>query len=155
MNGTPDWLPPLVLLSDYGGDWGAYLEAVYACFRQDFVESRTVFQGRRLALKRHPLAQGKEATFWHLTSEGSDESSRTPDFRRCERIRWLKPIIENAGDPKLKHWVSVKRNEDRHHIWFEDEDYLVVLADRRGYLLLWTAFLVTRDHTRTKLRKEY
>lgn len=35
------------------------------------------------------------------------------------------------------------------------KDCVVVLADRRGFLLPWTAFLVTRDHTRTKLRKEY
>jgi hypothetical protein len=51
--------------------------------------------------------------------------------------------------------VSVKRNEDRIHIWLDDEDYVVVLADRNGFLLPWTAFLVTRDHTRRKLRKEY
>ena len=55
----------------------------------------------------------------------------------------------------MKYWVSVKRNEDRIHIWLEDEDYVVVLADRRGFLLPWTAFLVTRQHTKQKLRKEY
>ena len=155
MTESPDWLPPLVLFSDYNGNWERYLEAIYACFKHDFIDSSPVFQGRRLGLKRHPMTHGKEATFWHMTSEGTDEDDRTPDFRRCERIRWPKPVIENNQDPKVKCWVSIKRNEDRIHIWLEDEDYVVVLADRRGFLLPWTAFLITREHTRNKLRKEY
>ena len=101
------------------------------------------------------MTYGKEATFWHMTSEGIDEESRIPDIRRCERIRWPKPVVEHADHPKMKYWVSVKRNENRIHIWLEDEDYVVVLADRRGFLLPWTAFLITREHTRSKLRKEY
>lgn len=56
-------------------------------FYLDFLDSKPVFQGRRLGLKRHPLSQGKEATFWHMISEGTTEEKRTPDFRRCERIR--------------------------------------------------------------------
>lgn len=155
MNNSPDWLPPLVLFSDYKGNWDRYLEAIYACFKQDFIDSTPVFQGRRLGLKRLPMTNGKEATFWHMTSEGTNEEQRTPDFRRCERIRWPKPVIESSKDPKVKCWVAVKRNEDRIHIWLEDEDYVVVLADRRGFLLPWTAFLITREHTRKKLRKEY
>ncbi len=154
MNKDVQWLPPLVLLRDHGGEWERYLEAVYAWFKQDFINSKPVFQGRRLGLKRHPLTDGKEATFWHMTSEGQDEENRLPDLRRCERIRWPKQVIENAGDPKIKWWVSVKRHEDRIHIWLEEEDYVVVLADRRGFLLPWTAFVITREHTRIKMRKE-
>ncbi|HLE63375.1 MAG TPA: hypothetical protein VI750_09555, partial [Pyrinomonadaceae bacterium] len=70
MTNQPDWLPALVLLQDYGGDWDRYLEAIYAYFKRDFVDSRPAFRGTRLALKRHPVSQGKEATFWHMTSEG-------------------------------------------------------------------------------------
>lgn len=155
MSLPPDWLPPLVLFSDHGGDWGRYLDALYAWFKQDFIDSKPVFQGRRLGLKRHPMTYGKEATFWHLTSEGLEEENRIPDLRRCERIRWPKPVIEHDADPKVKWWVSVKRNEDRIHIWLEEEDYVVVLADRKGFLLPWTAFLVTWEHTRRKLVREH
>ena len=155
MSESFDWLPPLVLFSDYNGDWDRYLNALYAWFKQDFIDRKPIFQGRRLGLKRHPLTHGKEATFWHMTSEGQDEASRTPDFSRCERIRWPRPVIENSEDTKVKWWVSVKRNEERIHIWLEDEDYIVVLADRKGFLLPWTAFLVNREHTRRKLTREY
>lgn len=155
MSESPEWLPPLVLFSDYDGNWDVYLEVLYKWFQEDFINSKPVFQNRRLGLKKYPFSKGKEATFWHLISEGKDEDNRTPDLRRCERIRWPKPVIEHEATPKIKYWVAVKRNEKRIHIWLEDEDYVVVLADRKGYLLPWTAFLVTRHHTRKKLRKEY
>jgi len=154
MSSHPAWLPPLVLLQDHGKDKEAYLNAVYAFFRLDFVESSPSFQGVRLALKRHPLRDGKEATFWHLTTEGSDEFSRTLDIDRCERIRWPRPIIER--DQAIKCWRnSRKNNEPRICLWLEDAEYLVVLAERRGYILLWTAYPVREKHRKDKLEKEF
>ena len=68
----PDWLPPLVALDDYGGDWERYLKAIYAYFKADFLDNKPFYQGVKMALKRHPVIQGKEATFWHLISEGGN-----------------------------------------------------------------------------------
>ena len=152
---TPDWLPYLVYMEDYDGNWKSYLEAIYAFFKKDFVESKPCFQGRRLSLKRYPLSQGKEATFWHMISEGNDEENRTPDFRRCERIRWPRPIIENDQDKAVKWWRNKRGREKRICLWLEDEEYLVVLADRSKYILPWTAYMVTRPHQKRKLEKEY
>ena len=152
---TLDWLPPLVLLADYNGDWDQYVEALYAYFTRDFVDSKPLFRGARLALKRHPLIKGKEATFWHLISEGLYEEERLPDLRRCERIRWPRPIIEHCNDREIKVWENVKQGERRVCLWLEDKEYLVVLAERRGYTLLWTAYPVTEAHRQKKLRKEY
>jgi hypothetical protein len=155
MTESPDWLPPLVLLSDHGGDWDAYLEAIYAWFQKDFVEDKPVFQGRRLGLKRHPLSLGKEATFWHMISEGQQEEDRTPDFRRCERIRWPRPIIERDQDPGVKVWRNQRRSEERVCLWFQQESYLVILADRGEYILPWTAYLVERPHQQRKLMRQH
>lgn len=154
MSGTA-WLPGLVLFEAYGGDWDGYLEALYAFFKIDFIDSQPVFKGQRLGLKRHPLSEGKEATFWHLISEGKAEDERLVDFRRCERIRWPKPTIEHADEPVIKVWENERRGEKRICLWLEVEEYLVVLAQRRGYLLPWTAFLVTLPHEKRKRQKEY
>jgi hypothetical protein len=155
MTNRPDWLPPLVLLADYGGDWFRYVAALYAFFKQDFVDSQPVFEGVSLALKCHPMSQGKEATFWHLISEGGEEEERLPDLRRCERIRWPRPITEHSTDALIKVWENKRRGETRVCLWLECCEYLVVLARRRGYVLLWTAYLVTRSHQKQKLQKEY
>jgi hypothetical protein len=159
MNNHPEWLPALVLLTDHGGDWDRYLAAIYAYFSQDFVNSQPVFRGRPLRLKRHPMSLGKEATFWHMVSEGEDEENRKIDFRRCERIRWPRPVIENSIAGGVKVWENVRRTtkgpEIRICLWLEAHEYLVILADRKEYLLPWTAYVVDRPHQKRKLQNEF
>ncbi len=55
-------LPDLILLENYNGNWNDYLEAVYRYFCDDFVHNKSFYQGQKLALKRHPVILGKEAT---------------------------------------------------------------------------------------------
>lgn len=151
------WLPPLLLLENYSGNWDSYFNAVYSAFKADFVDNKPVFKGRRLGLKHHPEYDGKSATFWHMISEGKVESERTVNFRRCERIKWPKPIIENDTASELKVWSepSNKGSGNRIHLWYEAEGYLVVLEQRENYILPWTAFLVERDHERKKYTKRW
>lgn len=152
---TPEWLPELVTLESFGGNWQEYFEQVYQYFHQDFVASKPVFRGKRLGLKRHPEYDGKSATFWHMISEGKQEEERLPDIPRCERIRWPRPIIENVRDSALKVWAEKRNGSKRIHIWFEQEGYLVVLDDRRDFILPWTAFYIEREHQRRKYNKRF
>lgn len=152
---VPDWLPSLVLLEEYNGEWNKYLNFLYEIFISDFVESGCNYRGIKIAIKRHPQIDNKEATFWHLISEGETEGDRTPDLRRCERIRWPKPIIEKVPDEEIKVWQNKRGNETRLCIWLENAEYLVILAERKNYLLLWTAYTVTKNHRKRKLQKEY
>ena len=155
MSADRTWLPPLVKLADHGGDWNCYVEAVYEYFRRDFIESRPRFPGRQFAVKRHPVEKGKEATFWHLISEGRTEADRLPDMKRCERIRWPRPVIEAVSSGKVKCWWNKRGAEDRIVVALSDFSYVVVLADRGRYVLLWTAYPVEQPHRRRKLEKEH
>ncbi len=149
------WLPEIVTLEDYGGNWDRYVEAVYGVFEDDFVTDKPMFEGRRLRLKSHPYFRGKEATFWHMVSEGANESERLPDLRRCERVCWVRPIIENVSDPSVKRWENERRGGRRVCLWLEERDYLVILARRSGYVLPWTAYPVVENHRKRKLQSEY
>ena len=151
----PAWLPPLITMNDFGGDWERFVAAVYAQFKADFIDRMPAFRGTPLRLKRYPMMAGKEATFWHMTSEGKIEDERPPDFRRCERIAWVAAIIEHSDDPAVKVWENERKGERRVLLWLDAHDFLVVLAVRSGYLLPWTAYPVPHDHTRRKLTKEY
>lgn len=149
------WLPPLVRLEDYGGDWSRYEDAIYEYFWRDFVDSRPTFEGKRFRLKRRPLLNDKECTFWHLITDGRDEQNRIPDLRRCERIRWPRPMIEAAFTEKVKCWRDRRDNEERIVIALPDFSYVVVLAERGDYILLWTAYCVEFERRRQQLEKEY
>lgn len=151
----PVWLPDLILMTAFGGNWERFFSAVYAAFEQDFVLNKPVFRGKRLGLKRHPEYDGKSATFWHMISTGEVEEEREPDLRRCERIRWPRPIIENDSAPELKVWAEPRGKQQRIHIWFEAEGYLVVLDDRGDYILPWTAFFIEHEHQRRKYTKRW
>lgn len=150
-----EWLPPLCKLNDHNGEWERYLAAVYRHFVRDFISSKPRYQDKRFAMKRHPSTDGKEATFWHIISEGKDEANRIPDMRRCERIRWPRPVIDAIESGRIKMWVAQKKGDTRPHIVTEDFSYLVVLADRGEYFLLWTAYPLQFPRDRERLRKEY
>lgn len=152
---SPHWLPEIITMEECGGDWSTYIEAVYSIFQTDFVLNKPYFRGQRLRLKRHPMSQDKESTFWHITSEGANEAERIPDLRRCERIGWIKPIIENSRDASIKVWSSKRKGETRLSLWLECCEYLVILAQRKDYILPWTAYTVTHTHQKTKLQKRF
>lgn len=44
-----DWLPPLVLFEDYGGNWDQYLNVLYKFFMEDFIGSPPTLKGMRIA----------------------------------------------------------------------------------------------------------
>lgn len=151
---TP-WLPALVRLHDFANDWTKYLEALYVAFREGFVTQTAQFRKRKISLKKHPIVDGKEATFWHLITAGNIESNRIPEKSRCERIRWPRAIVDHEADPVVKVWFNLRNNERRILLFLENEGYLVVLAERKTYLLLWTAYPVERNHHKVKLLREY
>jgi hypothetical protein len=152
---NPGWLPALVLFQDSGGTWAIYLDVLYLMFRKDFIESVPRFAGEPLQLKRFPLRDGREATFWHLISEGESEDQRNLHEPRCERIRWPRALIEHSPCTDLHIWESKRGNETRVVVGLRDYSYVMVLARRGGYLLPWTAYPVEREHRRRKLRKEH
>jgi hypothetical protein len=152
----PGWLPSIVDFDNFGGNWNSYIDYLYAIFTKDFIDTAPLYCGQRCGCKKGALEQGKVPTFWHLISEGQDENSRTPDIRRCERVPWPRPIIENNNDSGIKIWKNRRRRgETRICLWIEPADYLVILAERKGYVLLWTAYPVTHPSKRAKLEKEY
>lgn len=147
--------PDILLLTDHSGNWGAYNEAVYQIFKTDFVTSKPIFNGKRLGLKAYPLVEGKEYTYYHFTHDGGHEDDRRPNLRRMERIPFPKPIIENSTHNNFKVWRVKRGTKDRILLFCELESYLVVLEDRKTYILPWTAYLVDREHQRKKLLKGY
>ncbi len=104
---------------------------------------------------KHDLLNGKEITFWHIVSEGDVEAERIPNLRRCERIRWPRPIIEHFNNEEIKIWENDKNRSKRVYLWLDSMDYLVVLVKRHTYYLLLTAFPIEHEHYRRKLQKEY
>jgi len=151
-------LPPIIEISSYGGDWNKYINAVYNIFRNQLILKKNYFRKILIRLLREPYINNREFTFYHITNEGKSESERTPDLRRCERIGWIRPIIKNCDNWKLKVWENKRRNRKRICILLEppdDLDFIIILEYRKKYFLLWTMYTVEQSSRKRKLLKEY
>ncbi|MEI6089397.1 MAG: hypothetical protein WCR42_03005 [bacterium] len=151
-------LPEKILLDDFNGDWMKFENAVYQAFYNDFVRTKPTFRETKIELKSPLLEDGREYTFYHMVSSGYDESSRKPDLRRYERIKWAKPTIEQCDNWSLKVWPQERNGKNRICIWLElddEPDYIVVLDVRKNYILLWTTFTLNYKHEKKKKMKEY
>lgn len=154
MSADPDWLPPLVTLNDHRGQWQQYVDAVYAVFYRDFMQSRPQFRGEPVMVGRQ-IIDGKERTFWHVTSEGNVEVQRAPDMRRCERIGWIRPVIEHNGDPAVLVWPNQRGRTVREVLWVRQVDFAVILDRRPTCWWLWTTYSTNWEHTRQRFAREY
>jgi hypothetical protein len=76
-------------------------------------------------------------------------------LRRCERIRWPRPIIEGVETGHVRCWKTKAKGKLRVLVALDDFSYVVVLASLRTCVLLFTAYPVERPHRRLKLRREY
>jgi hypothetical protein len=91
-----------------------------------------------------------------MIQEGNIEEERVPDFRRCERIRWPRFLIDQALNSELRSWRQTRKGvEDRIIISLKDFSYILVLMDRGDYILPWTAYLVKGKRQREKYRQEW
>lgn len=146
------------------GDWNSYENKLYSIFHKDFIYNSTIFNDKRVQIRKHPIVYEKEQTFFHITSTNysfnGDPNDRIPDFRRCERIHWIRPMIEinsnsTCGLNCLKIWPEKMRGKVRTNILNEKDKFLVVLEEREEYVLLITAFYIDRKHTLQKKLKSY
>jgi hypothetical protein len=64
-------------------------------------------------------------------------------------------VIEHEAHSAVKLWKNKRGTETRILMWLEAEEYLVVLSERKGYILPWTAYLVEQDHRKQKLQREF
>ena len=158
------WLPELIPCNNWA-DYPTYERQLYSIFKQDFVDSRPLFEEKPVTIRREPRINGYEQAFFHLTSKSyTNCEERCPDPRRCERIRWIRAFIENYQcDPNLctdcdgvKVWREpYDSNRIRIHLLLEEEKYLVILEQRETYILLITAYYLDYPHSLEKQIKRY
>ena len=144
-------MPELVLRGDL--EWDAYEGILSNHFCSDFVSNPMVIGKHRIGIESHPWINNRHRTFWHLISEGGDNPERNVCPCRCERIRWPRHMIANF--PSFKTWRNERGTRKNLLIATDGFDYIVVLAERRGFYFLWTAYCVEFTSRQAALKKEY
>lgn len=144
-------LPPLL---NFTGDWDDYVEQLYTIFLDEIAKGGLTFRGDPVSCRRMPETDKRWAAFWHLVQEGRIEDDRLPDLRRCERLRWIKYVIENWNTDSSIQWWENNRDGNVSVLLWLNEEYLVILAKRNGYWLLKSAYETSKPHRLASLRAE-
>lgn len=147
--------PDLIFLEDYNGNFDKYFAAVYNIFETDFIKTQPLYQNQKVAVRKYPEVDGIHKTFYHITHQGEDENNRKPDFRRMERIRFPKFVIENHLHNEILIWKNKRGKDERVVLFNEAENYILILTERNGFYLFITAYYVETEHRKRKLLKEY
>lgn len=147
------WLPELITLDDFNGEWSSYESYLYDIFSKHFLETNPIFNGKIVRPRQHPMHNGKYESYFHITSGHYKEvEERVPDFRRCERIKWPKAMIENSKCNCIDNcdnyliWKKKYKNKFRYSLLLKNEKYLVILEERPKYYILISAFPLTYAH---------
>ena len=124
----PSWLPGLL---DYSGDLPTYIETVFARYKADLSAGGLAVFGVPVIVPASPLVDGKPRTFWHLVSEDSSDfpgAERGVSISRCERIGWVRAIIDHHTDPTLKRWTATRNGKRNLLLALPDFDYVAIFA---------------------------
>ena len=145
---------------------------MYDIFHRDFVSNSTYLAGKIYINPRsHNKDEGKERDFWHLTTREEKEKvfinrkpvwkviGRYPDFRRSERLEWVKQILTNHTHQSIKmfyHKETNKKRDIRLYLWAYDSDFVVILQKLgKSSSFLVTSFYVDNEGKVEEYEKRY
>lgn len=139
-------------------DYNKYLEyeeRIYQIFLEDYVKTKNNFLGKRLGVRKDPKLNNKYNGFVHYIC-GHD--MKYPDFKRCARIKWGKRIVdlisEDINNIK-KYNMKVYYKDKRYHVLLEAERFLLVIEEKKDYMMLVTGIYLDNNHSLRKKQKDY
>lgn len=156
-----EWLPPLIRLTEFGGDYAKYEEAIFERFNRDFKKPFATIDGRevRFAYANPRDPSGRDSCFWHLISKGTGkfdkagEEERETKLDRCERIGWIRKIVERLRQSGVAAGWEVRKGKKRLLIALDDFSYVVILEARGKpptHYFLITAYPISGEKARKK-----
>lgn len=125
------WLPPEIDISV--GTFQKIVQILYAKFQMDIKCGNLHFANMKVGYfpGYEPSGMGYEKTFWHLiTVKEAQTEERSLDYQRAPKLSWIKPILENYSDPRIKAWdyqEAKKGKGIRTYVWLEEMDFLIVM----------------------------
>lgn len=124
------------------------LYELYGVFKRDMIDEpiyiNLVQLGYNKTRSRHPMFKGKPEGFEHIcTRESKHSKRRNFDPERANKIHWIKPVILNKDDNRIKYFERLHyTGQNQQYYWLKEKDYVVIVREITTNLQLVTAFKV-------------
>ncbi|MCK5061986.1 hypothetical protein KAR28_05585 [Candidatus Parcubacteria bacterium] len=158
---TPEWLPEIIPFSNFNSDLDQYLDHLHNIFKRDFIDSRLHYNSKPVIFDNREI-NNYPACFWHLITEDKIKDYSRIDIEnisllRCERVCWIKPMIENHTHEVVSVWENTRYNRGKKSntvFFMEDYDYVVILTNIKNRFYLVTAYFVNYPYRKEQLIQE-
>lgn len=126
------------------------INQLFEIFKKDLIENPLLLSDVRIKYdkktSKHPQFKGLPVGFEHICTRKSDHSQkRNFDPVRANKIGWIRPIIENYQNNRIKYFEKLHFNgQNQKFFWHEEKDYVVIIRDINTKLILITAFTVDK-----------
>jgi hypothetical protein len=133
---------------------------MYGVYLNDLIKNELKLNGKKILYNsnksNHPICKGKHQCFEHIiTRESKYNGKRTFDKHRANKIHWIKPILEQVSDKRIKYFEGINyKGENQIFLWYKVKDYLIILKELRPDLLLITSFSIDK-YNKNKYQKLY
>lgn len=124
------------------------IDILHNKFVEDFINSELHYKGKRLCVKSMKSEfrnfENYIEGFVHVVTRKSDlKKQRLLVCERANRVHWIKPILENHDDNRIKYFTYIEGDGAlREYYWYKEKDYIVITEDIGKDYLLITAFTV-------------
>jgi hypothetical protein len=110
----PEDFPRIIEYSSYNGNFPEFWRNVSEVYKRDFIDSYPRFRGKTVFVDRRIKEEEPEG-LWHVCSETNQKTKeRETDIRRCERVPWLRAIIEKADSiDEILVWEQKRKRKLR------------------------------------------
>lgn len=121
---------------------------MYEVFLNDIVRNPIMIKGIPLSSNRnksnHPICRGKSQGFEHaITRENKHSGKRHFDKERANKIHWIKPVIENVTNSRIKYYEQVNdKGKNQLFYWFKEKKFIVIVREINPDLMLITSYSV-------------
>lgn len=136
------------------------LYQLYGVFLNDIVNNPIEIDGVELSFNKnrskHPVCRGKLQAFEHvITRESKLKGKRDFDRERANKIHWIRPIIENVTDARIKYFERIHdTGYNQRFYWYEEKGFIVIIRELKPDYFLVTAFSVD-TYERPKYKRYY
>lgn len=150
------------LFDDLGfdGPTPGQLYQMYGIFLNDIAKNPIVLNGKTLKYNsnrsNHPVCRGKAQAFEHIiTRESKISGKRSFDRDRANKVHWIRPILLNASDVRIKYFERINdKGQNQHFYWYQEKSFIIIIREIQPDTLLITSFSVDKLE-KNKFKKWY